>query len=196
MKFKKIIAGAFAVMMTVATAMSASAVINYTQNWNNGHGTSSLQDLGGGHYKATWTKSSGYSDFNCVIGAGCKPGAANKTIGYNLGQLTNSSGGGCIYWSLYGWTTNSLIEYYVMESYINYKPAEGTKLGTINSDGGTYDVWKHQQVNQPSISGTQTFWQIFSLRQSPVTAPSGSRTITFQNHVNGWKNMGFNLGSN
>lgn len=48
-------------------------------------------------------------------------------------------------------------------------------MGTVDCDGSTYDIWKHQQVNQPSISGTTTFEQYISNRQ---TARPGSGTVT------------------
>lgn len=193
---KKVLALIIALSMCVGIfAMTAAAAdTNYTQNWNNAKsGSVSYTNGSGGNFSLTWSSNSG-SGYNLVCGKGWSTGNASRKISYNAGTFKQTGTSGCSYLSLYGWTTNSLIEYYVMDSWVNYKPAEGTKLGTVSSDGGTYDVWKHQQVNQPSISGTQTFWQIFSLRQSQRTQ-GANNTITFANHVNGWKNLGFSLGS-
>lgn len=92
--------------------------------------------------------------------------------------------------SVYGWSTNPLVEYYIMETDIGYQKV-GTQHGTLTSDGGTYEIWEHQQVNQPSIQGTSTFNQYISIRGSPRT----SGTITVANHFNAWKAAGLTLGS-
>ena len=95
--------------------------------------------------------------------------------------------------SVYGWTKSPLIEYYVQEYTSDGKgSAQGTKVGTLESDGSVYDVWKHTQVNQPSISGTTTFVQYISNRRD---ARPGSGTITIKNHFDGWAKLGLNLGA-
>jgi endo-1,4-beta-xylanase len=86
--------------------------------------------------------------------------------------------------ALYGRSTNPLVEYYVMEDFVSPPTYGLTHVGTLMSDGSTYDFYKHQQVNQPSIvSQSSTFEQYISIRQSKRS----SGTITFANHVNAWK---------
>jgi endo-1,4-beta-xylanase len=65
-------------------------------------------------------------------------------------------------------------------------------MGQVTSDGGTYDIIEHQQVNQPSIQGTATFNQYLAIRTSPR---SGGGTITFSNFVSAWASHGMNLGT-
>ncbi|KAK7008495.1 glycoside hydrolase, partial [Favolaschia claudopus] len=97
--------------------------------------------------------------------------------------------------SVYGWSTNPLVEYYVNEQANNFNLGTANSgtvhKGTFTSDGSVYDVYTHTQVNQPSIQGTATFPQFISVRQNKRT----SGTVTFANHVNAWRSFGMNLGT-
>ena len=77
-----------------------------------------------------------------------------------------------------------------METSTGY-PKSGTQKGTVTSDGSSYEIWEHTQVNQPSIQGTTTFNQYISIRQSQRT----SGTVTVANHFNAWKAAGLNMGT-
>jgi endo-1,4-beta-xylanase len=167
----------------VSTTESALTT-NYWQNWSSGQAPN-CQNLGSGHYSCSWTTAAA----NFVAGTGWSTGQ-NRTIGYNAGTFAPN---GNAYLSLYGWTRNPLIEYYVVENWGTYRPT-GTYMGTVSSDGGTYDIYKHQQIGQPSIDGTQTFWQFFSVRQSKRSTGTNNN-ITFGNHINAWKSHSMNLGT-
>jgi endo-1,4-beta-xylanase len=95
--------------------------------------------------------------------------------------------------SVYGWSKNPLVEYYITEYASDGKgSAQGSKVGTVESDGSVYDVWKHTQTNQPSIVGTATFTQYISQRRD---SRPGSGTITTQTHFDAWKKLGLPLGT-
>ncbi|RMY72509.1 hypothetical protein D0863_04469 [Hortaea werneckii] len=139
--------------------------------------------ISSGHYDLSWSS----SNEDVVAGIGWQTGSA-RTIDYD-GSI-NAGGNSLL--ALYGWTTGPLVEYYVVETYGDYNPGSaGTKLGSFQSDGGTYDVYKTTRTNAPSIQGTATFPQYISVRTEHRT----SGTITFQNHIDAWASFGLNLGS-
>jgi|ERR1051326_1795007 endo-1,4-beta-xylanase len=126
-----------------------------------------------GNYAVTWTNVG-----DVVAGKGWNPGSPTRVVSYNCGSLSGSYNN----FSVYGWTTNPLIEYYVCEK---GSVATGSAIGTLTSDGHTYTVYKHQQVNQPSIQGTATFWQYLS--NWGGTSLGANHSVTVANHVNYWK---------
>jgi endo-1,4-beta-xylanase len=173
-------------------AMTANA---QTTVYNNGTGTNdgyyySLYTSGGsatmtfsseyaGNYAITWT------DVNDVVGGkGWNPGGS-MSVGYNVGSATGYNN-----ISVYGWTTNPLVEYYICEfgSVVN-----GTQKGSVSSDGHVYDTYEHTQVNQPSIEGTATFNQY--LDNWGGSSTGSNHTVTTGNHFTNWANLGMKLGT-
>ena len=99
-----------------------------------------------------------------------------------------------MYLGLYGWTRNPLAEYYVIETTGIHHPADNrnsTCHGYFESDGATYEVWSKWRVDAPSIEGTATFPQYWSVR----TKRHIGGTINTGRHFAAWVEAGLPLGT-
>jgi len=190
MKVKKIFTLIVLTLFLSAGFLSAQSICNnevgqqggYTYEYwkDNGSGCMVLGD--GGNFSIEWSNIG-----NLLARKGNRPGSANDVVTYSADYRPNGNSYLCVY----GWTTDPLIEYYIVESYGSWKPPGASPMGTMTSDGGTYEVFRTQRVNQPSIIGNTTFYQFWSVRTQKKT----SGTITVGNHFNAWKQYGLNLGN-
>jgi endo-1,4-beta-xylanase len=184
-----VIGGACALLVATAAAVvpdAANAATQYCSNrfatsggkyeqlWTNGQGQACITINSATSYTTSWS-----SIGNFVAGVGWNPGSSYRTVNYSS-SMNVYSGTGLL--SLYGWTSNPRVEYYVIE---NYKSPNrnGTYYGQVSTNGGTYDI-----ILNHTSSGTP---QYLAIRTSPRT----SGTITFSNIVNAWASHGMNLGS-
>ncbi len=197
---KKILTAVITTAALCATAVSAQTLTSNSTGTNNGFyytfwkdsGSASMTLQAGGRYTSQWTNNTN----NWVGGKGWNPGSSSRVLSYsgNYGASNSQNS----YLAFYGWTRSPLIEYYIIESYGSYNPSScsgGTDYGSFTSDGATYNVRRCLRTQQPSIDGTQTFYQYFSVRNPKKGFGNISGTITFANHANFWASKGLNLGN-
>lgn len=154
----------------------------YTYEYWKDQGTGTMTLGEGGNFSCSWSNIG-----NILFRKSLRPGVKNQTITYSA--TYNPSGNS--YLCVYGWTKNPLVEYYVVESWGSWRPPGGQPKGTVTCDNGTYDIYQTTRTNQPSIEGTKTFQQYWSVRQSKRT----SGTVACINHFNAWESKGMPMGS-
>ncbi|KAK5679010.1 hypothetical protein LTS10_008665 [Elasticomyces elasticus] len=144
------------------------------QNTASGTGTS------GGYYYMFWTDGSG--DVTYTNGAG---GQYSVEWSGNKGNWVAGK----------GWATGAARTITYSGDYApsgTYNPSSAaTKVGTVVTDGSTYDILSTTRTNQPSILGTSTFQQYWSVRRDKRS----SGTVTTSAHFDAWAKLGLKLGT-
>ncbi len=154
---------------------------------DNGTGTMTLN--GGGTFSCSWSNIN-----NILFRTGKKLGSTKTYQDYGnivIDYACNYQPNGNSYMSVYGWTESPLVEYYIIESYGTWKPPGNHPVkGTISVDGGSYEIYETTRTNQPSIQGTKTFQQYWSVRTSKKT----SGKISVHEHFKAWEAKGMKMG--
>ncbi|XP_014552419.1 glycoside hydrolase family 11 protein [Bipolaris victoriae FI3] len=150
--------------------------------WTDGQGQVTYNNGPGGQYSVQWNNVN-----NFVAGKGRNPGTTQPFTYSGTWNAQNVNS----YISVYGWTRNPLVEYYIVESYGSYNPSSAAQIkGSITIDNGTYDILQTTRYNQPSIDGTATFQQFWSVRRQKRVGG----TVTIQAHFDAWAKYGLQLG--
>ena len=143
---------------------------------------------GGGKFSCQW---SNINNILCRIGKrwDCSKTwqeLGNISVNYSVDYKPNGNSYLCVY----GWTRYPLVEYYIVDSWGTWRPPGGSPQGTINVDGGNYDIYITDRIDQPSIDGQATFKQFWSVRTEKRT----SGTISVTKHFDAWTKRNMNLG--
>ena len=133
--------------------------------WYQG-GNNTMKYYSDGTFSATWN---GSDDFLARVGLKYNSDKTHDQIGYFTADYnyTKSGTAGYGYIGIYGWSKDPEVEYYIVDDWFSKPNPQylGTLMGEITVDGGTYDIYTFTRVNMPSISGTSTFPQFFSVRR-------------------------------
>lgn len=164
--------------------------------WNqNGQGNACMTLGNGAIFSGEW---SDILNYLARRGLGYNTTQQHQEIGtfnatYDCSYNPNSSTGNS-YLSIYGWTVDPLIEFYIVEDWRNWIPSMAPDASLIDSftiDGSTYDILENTRVNKPSILGTATFQQYFSIRRDE----RNSGSIDISAHFNKWESLGLDMGN-
>ncbi|WP_455530564.1 glycoside hydrolase family 11 protein, partial [Ruminococcus sp.] len=208
---KKAISGAVSALM-IATGIPFVPVVNAADQqdrgniggydyemWNqNGQGNAQMKPSAGS-FTCSW---SNIENFLARMGKNYDSKKQNyKQIGSNI-VLTYDveyTPRGNSYMCVYGWTRNPLMEYYIVEGWGDWRPpGDGAeRKGNVTLNGHTYDICKTMRYNQPSLDGTATFPQYWSIRTQSGSANNQtnkmSGTIDVSKHFDAWSKAGLDM---
>ena len=207
-KIKKVISGTVSALMIVSSVPTVvSAADQQTRGniggfdyemWNqNGQGQVSMNP-GAGSFSCSW---SNIENFLARMGKNYDSQKKNyKAFGdITLSYDVEYTPRGNSYMCVYGWTRNPLMEYYIVEGWGDWRPPgnDSERKGTVTLDGHTYDIAKTMRYNQPSLDGTATFPQYWSIRQQSGSANNQTNymkgTISVSKHFDAWSQAGLDM---
>ena len=172
-----------------ATGNVGSSPYHY-EIWYQG-GNNSMTSYDNGTFTAKW---SGTNDFLARVGFKYDEKSTYEEVGpidAYFNWKKSGSAGGYNYIGIYGWTVDPLVEYYIVDDWYN-KPGAylGQRKGEFTVDGDTYEIYQNTRNQQPSIKGTATFPQYFSVRKSARSC--GHIDVTA--HFKKWESLGMKMG--
>lgn len=159
----------------------------------------------GGAFEVEWQ-----GTVNMLARTGKRWGSNSTVTVQNVGNITSefdvewSSTDNVKYVSVYGWGYydqqdipsgfSNEIEYYIVQDRGSYNPTSGgKKWGSAVIDGISYDFYTTDRIQQPSLSGTSTFKQYWSI-PSNTSQHRTKGTISISKHFSEWAKVGMKMG--
>jgi len=178
---------------------------------------------GGAAFRAEWIKPDCYLGRVGLFWDNGQHFSAYKNIycDFNYIRSANGTAGRHSYVGIYGWARNPsatdpkmrLIEYYIVDDWFGEAqlgindvtgwnpdnkdsiPDPSKSFGSFSVDDGIYNIYTAVRVKKPSIEGTQTFTQFFSIRQGMEQERRQCGTISVSEHFKKWEELGLELGN-
>ncbi|MBP7188212.1 MAG: glycoside hydrolase family 11 protein [Ruminococcus sp.] len=163
--------------------------------WLDNTGGSGSMTLGsGGSFNTEW--SAQVSQGNFLARRGRNYDASKKATQYgpivmNYAAEYSASSQGNSRLCVYGWFKDPLVEYYIIEDWVNWCPSAQGGAQTITVDGAEYEIFQLDHTGPTILGDTRTFKQYFSVRKQKRT----SGTITVSDHFAAWEKAGWNIGN-
>ena len=159
----------------------------------------------GGAFEVEWQ-----GTINMLARTGKRWGSNSTVTVQNVGNITSefdvewSSTDNVKYVSVYGWGYydqqdipsgfSNEIEYYIVQDRGSYNPTSGgKKWGSAVIDGISYDFYTTDRIQQPSLSGTSTFKQYWSIPKN-TSQHRTKGTISISKHFSEWAKVGMKMG--
>lgn len=161
--------------------------IYHYEIWYQG-GNNSMTYYEDGTFSAEWN---GSNDFLARVGLKYNSDKTYQELSPITAdyKFTKQSGNASYsYIGIYGWTKEPLSEYYITDDWFGGRPNPGNKVGEIQVDGDTYDIYTNNRWNAPSILDYYTdFVQYFSVRRNARQCGH----IDISAHMKAWEKYGF-----
>lgn len=159
----------------------------------------------GGAFEVKWN-----GTVNMLARSGKRWGANSSVTVQNVGNITSefevewSSTDNVKYVSVYGWGYydkgdqpsgfSDEIEYYIVQDRGSYNPVgNAPKKGSATIDGIEYGFYVTDRINQPSLSGTSSFKQYWSVPLN-TSQHRTKGTISISKHFSEWAKVGMKMG--
>lgn len=189
--------------------MGSAGGYDYELWSQNGAGSATMKlnvsDENGGAFEVEWQ-----GTVNMLARTGKRWGSNSTVTVQNVGNITSefdvewSSTDNVKYVSVYGWGYydqqdipsgfSNEIEYYIVQDRGSYNPTSGgKKWGSAVIDGISYDFYTTDRIQQPSLSGTSTFKQYWSI-PSNTSQHRTKGTISISKHFSEWAKVGMKMG--
>ena len=154
-------------------------------------GNNSMTHYDNGTFKAAWNVT---NDFVASVGYDYDTSVKYQDMQYDcyFRHTKTGSAGGYNYIGIHGWTLEPIVEFFIVDDWYNKPGANllGQKKGEFTVDGANYEIYKNQRFQQPTIAGTQTYPQYFSVRSSARQCGH----IDISAHFKQWESLGMNMG--